>query len=198
MKIYEMNLDHKNYSFCTVDDDKCKQIPGKEDLESWEMTIDFDGTKQGDLWWTRKMTRLCRDDGNFNPVGDYTTLIGSGVMILEEQAVKKLKKVLKNVEILPLDCDFGNYFAINILTVLDCLDYEKSSYETIDMEKPDGRPFIITVDEFSLKEKVIKGHKLFKIYDIAKGLMFVNEEFVEAVKSQGITGFQFNLVWESE
>ena len=196
MKIYEVSVDYEHgYSSHLVDKEACRTIKAAEKLQTWEMSFSFDGTPKKD-WWPRKMVLCPNDDGSFQPVGDFTSSLGLGDWLLEKKAFKKLKNVLENVQVLPVDCDFGDYVAINPLTVLDCLDYDKSELWTIDHETSDGRPFIVEIKKFVLKKDVLSDHKLFKIYDTRRGMVYVNQEFVKTVNENGITGFNFKLVWE--
>ncbi len=195
MKIYKACVDYNhNFASCCVDDEACKRlIPEAKNLESWEMSLWFDGTSRKNGWWPRIMEVCEEGDEPVKPVvGDYTAPLGTGDMILRNECIEKLKDVLENVEILPVYCDFGEYSAVNPMTVLeDCIDLEKSVYSTL----PTARP-ILFFDKFVFKKDIVKGHTLFKVMGEERSHPFVNEEFVEAVKKHGITGFDFRLAWE--
>ena len=197
MKIYELRVDYdNNFASCIEDHDACRRIPGKEELIDYDLDIWFDGTPQFQSWWARKMILCENDDGSVDPVGDFALKLGVAVMLLENQAINKLKNFLENVEILPVDCNFGDYSAINILTVLDCLDYEHSEFGTIDIPKPDGRPYIVYITKYAFRKEVIEGHKLFKIYDNPRASMYASQEFVDEVNRLNLTGVSFDLIWE--
>lgn len=194
MKIYKVYVDFDHgFASCNVNYEACRQfVPEAKNLESWEMSIWFDGKSRKDGWWPRVM-RVCKeDDGSVLPVGDYTAPLGTGDMILRTECIEKLKDVLENVEILPVYCEFGEYSAVNSMTVLDCVDFEKAKCNVIHSTTRD----IVFIDEYAFKKDIVKGHTLFKIKEEKRAHPFVNEEFVEAVKKHGITGFDFRLAWE--
>ncbi len=196
MRIYMVHLDYDHYASCNVNREACYlEIPEAKGLETWEMSLMFEGEAK-DNWWPRIM-ELCEEDkGGFKPVGDFSSPLGLGEWILERNAFKKLENVLENVQVLPVICPFGDYVAINILTVLDAVDYEKSKYTTFGEPREDGSLRILTIEEHVFKKQVVANHKIFKIREDKRGKPFVNEEFVREVEKHGITGFRFELVWE--
>jgi len=109
-----------------------------------------------------------------------------------------LKDYLKKEELLPVDCefdqDYGRYHALNVLTVLDCLDLENSEYNTV----PDGEggEIIMFIRKYALKKDVIEGIDLFKIRERKETFIYVSQNFVDRVNEHGLTGFDFSLIWE--
>jgi len=99
---------------------------------------------------------------------------------------------------LPVDCefdqDYGRYHALNVLTVLDCLDLENSEYNTV----PDGEggEIIMFIRKYALKKDVIEGIDLFKIRERKETFIYVSQNFVDRVNEHGLTGFDFSLIWE--
>ena len=55
MRIYKVYVDYNhNFASCCVDDEACKRlIPEAKNLESWEMSLSFDGTSRKNGWWPR-------------------------------------------------------------------------------------------------------------------------------------------------
>lgn len=98
-----------------------------------------------------------------------------------------------NAEILPIFCEDKEFFAINVTTVLDCIDYESSEYETF---KSSGR--IMCFIKYSFIEDEIKNVHIFKTKDETLGYPFVSEAFRQRVLESDLTGFKFELVWDSE
>ena len=121
-KIYSVSGDFDHYDSCYIDYDACAK--GHEFGEN-ELLINFDGTSQSKNWWPRIIRR------NYdNPLGTYINKISRDVIIMERQGIRKIENLLGSVEVLPLDCEEGTFFAINVTKVIDCIDYEKSSYKT--------------------------------------------------------------------
>ena len=98
-----------------------------------------------------------------------------------------------NAEILPLDCEDGDFFAINVVNVLDCIDYEKSKYKTF----RDGKR-IMRFIKYAFCEEKLDGVNLFKIKDGVLKRPFVSEEFRKRVIDNNLIGFKFELAWDSE
>jgi len=189
MKIFEVNADLDKYDACVANYKKM-QLCGK--LKTGEQALDFDGTSRINGWWPREMKRF-----NERPLGDYISNLIRGVIIMEKGAIDKLSPVMENVEILPLKCKFGDYWAVNILTVLDCLDYEKCDGIKMSSESFGDDPVIIYFTKYCFIPDRVKDRVLFKIFGHEKSGIYANELFVKEVELQGITGFRFEQIWES-
>ena len=190
MKIYEVNFSDE-YDVCGIDFEACRLI---SKVERYDMYFNFDGSSKEKSWWPRIMERL-----NEAPkLGDYISHLDGDVIILEKKAIDKLKPIMGNIEILPLKCPFGDYWAINVLDVLKCIDYEKSEFDLLSDELEDGRPDIMCFSKYEFIKEKIQGYNIFKIIDKPGSAIFVNDTFVDEVKKHGITGFQFDLVWQDE
>ena len=192
MRIYKVSGDLDNFDVCGLDKEACRESFNLGHLEDWDLHIDFDGSSQEKDWWPRIMKRR-----NDKPLGDYVSILSGDVMIMERKAINKLRPLMGNVEILPLVCDFGDYLAINVMDVLECIDYEKSEFKLFKDEIWNGRPHIMRFIKYEFIKGKTEGYNIFKIIDAPKSRIFVNETFVEAVEKNGITGFKFELVWES-
>ena len=192
MRIYKVNADFKRYDSCSVDYDACAV---EHEFGKNELLIDFDGTSKADGWWPRIMVR--NFDSPKKKLGDYINKISSDVVILEKKALEKIRPIMGDVEVLPLACDFGDYWAINVLSVLACIDYEKSEYEVFSTNSfVNGHPRVMYFRKYEFQRDAVGDHHMFKIIDEPKSAIFVDEVFVNAVKEHKITGFEFELVWE--
>ena len=191
MKIYKVNADFKHYGSCRVDYDACAL---EHSFGEHELLINFDGTPKADGWWPRIM--VSNNDG---PIGTYVDKLSADVIIMEQQGIRKLEHLFGPMEVLPLQCNFGDYWAINLLTVLDCVDYEKSKFKCFrSTPVVNGRPHILKFEELVFLPEKIRGHHVFKIIDKPKSMILVDDVFVQAVKDNHITGFKFDFVWEVE
>lgn len=101
--------------------------------------------------------------------------------------------ISKNVEILPLDFNEKEYLGINIITVLDAIDYKKSIYKTY----RDGIR-IMVFKKYAFLPTVIRNVSIFKISDERTRYAFVSNEFKQTVEKNNLSGFKFKLVWDSE
>lgn len=101
--------------------------------------------------------------------------------------------LINNAEILPLDYEEGDFYAINVVNVMDCIDYEKLKYKTF----RDGKR-IMRFTKYVFDEGKIEGANLFKIKDEPLKRPFVSDEFRKRVFENYLTGFKFELAWDSE
>ena len=189
MRVYSISGDFDNYDACEIDFVACaKKHP---DIADYDMRFNLEGVSVTSTWWPRKMKRY-----NDHPLGDYVSKLTNDVLILERQAISKLSFVLGNIEILPLDCNFGDYWAVNILDVLDCIDYEKAEFKCFSKRNEYDKPRIMRFIKFAFHSEKIMDHHVFKIVDQPQSHVFVDDVFVKEVAKHNIAGFKFKLVWE--
>lgn len=190
MKIFKVCADHDKYDACGIDFSACaKDHPG---TENYDMLFHLDGTPVASTWWPRKMKRY--DDA---PLGDYISKLSGDVLIMRRTVIEILRPVLGNIEILPLDCDFGDYWAVNILDVLDCIDYNHAEVKRFPKKNEYETPRIMRFINYAFHPDKIQGHHVFKIVDCPKAAIFVDETFLNEIAKHDITGFKCKLVWES-
>lgn len=148
----------------------------------------FDGIVIGDKWG-----RVMFETTRSRKVGSDCTGIGNNIPILNERAVQTLAPYLeKNVELLPLQHPTKSYYAVNVTRLIDGLDYERSEVEFI-------RPNVVkNVSRFVFKLDIIKDYPIFKIPEFKRTRVFVTDTFKEAVEANGLKGFTFELLWDSE
>ena len=177
MKIWILDCDVDNYENLT-----------------WEEKLNinyiqsFDGTEKIKDWKPMKVKRVY-DRGYSNTPG-----LSPHIPVFDESAICILRDlVIGNAEVLPLDCKDGTFYAINVIKVIDCIDYESSQYKTF----RDGVR-IMRFTKYAFDEKKIKGIDLFKIKDEPLKRPFVSEKFRERVIDNNLTGFKFELAWDSE
>lgn len=189
MKIYEVYPEYEKYDICIVDTEaECTGC----NLDNYDPMFHFDGSSKAAGWQPRTLIR----SKNKIAMGDYVSCLEGGVMILEENAAAKLEAVMGRVEKLPLNCNFGDYLAINIMDVLACIDYGNSKFLLASEESTDGRPNIMYFEKYAFLKEKLNGFHAFKIVDDRESSIFVDETFVESVAAQGVTGFKFELVWQ--
>lgn len=160
-----------------------------------EMTLEeinsFDGRSKKDNWKAIRVVRLEPEKGlklSDAPAFEYH------MPIFNKKSVDVLHQYLVGTaEVLPLENDEDDFYFINVIKILDCINYEKSEYKTF---KNSNR--IMRFKKYSFDEEKIGDINLFKIMDEPLGNPFVTDEFRNAVLEAGLTGFKFKLVWDSE
>lgn len=149
----------------------------------------FNGTLIGDHWGdiefkTYRSRKPCDCTG-----------IGSNIPIFNKRAIQVLAQYLdSNVELLPLKHPDQTFYAVNVTRLIDGLDYDNSEIEYVK-----GHPnFIDHVHRFVFKQNVIQDYPIFKIPEFKRLRVFVTDTFKEAVEANGLKGFTFELLWDSE
>ncbi len=115
--------------------------------------------------------------------------------VFSKKALDVLREMVDaDAEVLKLDFDECEYFAINITTVLDVVDYSKAKYKTFQNSKK-----IMRFEKYEFRKcPELESHNMFRIPDELRGYPFVSDKFKNLVEENGLTGFSFDLVWDSE
>lgn len=158
-----------------------------------EITIDeiqtFDGRSHVKDWRVLPVQRLEPEKRL-----ELSDAPGFFIPVFSRRALECLKPLIdKNVEFLPLDFKENEYYGINVITVLDAINYERSIYKTFS----DGKK-IMRFKKYAFLTEVVDGIPIFKITDERKRWSFVSEEFKQVVEENHLTGFIFKLIWDSE
>lgn len=177
MKLWKLDCDVDTYENLTW-----KKKISVDELQS------FDGRKKAGSWKPVRLERIYgREYGN--SIG-----LASHIPVFDKKAVGALKDFLAgNAEILPVDCEDGDFYMVNVIKVLDCIDYDKSEYKTFS----DGIR-IMRFKKYSFIENAVRGEHLFKIKDEPRRRPLVSDEFKQRVADYGLTGFCFELAWDSD
>lgn len=177
MKVWILDCDVDSFENLIICDESCNNL-----LKT------FNGEEKKDEWTPISVRKMYGDREFSNTPG-----LAPHIPVFDTKAVSELSCILKNeVEILPLHFENGTFYAINVIDVLDCIDYKKSDYKTF----RDGKR-IMRFTKYSFIESIIKKHNIFKIKDEPLKRPFVSDEFKNIVQSSGLIGFKFELAWES-
>jgi hypothetical protein len=97
-------------------------------------------------------------------------------------------------ELLPLLSDGGaEMWVFNITSVVDALDEERSSL----VRFPDQTHRIMKIRTHAFRSDVLNGVGMFKIPQLLRGTVYVNDEVAGAIRDSGLTGLDFQPVWSS-
>lgn len=180
MKIWKLDFDLDNYDNLTFANRK-----SIEDIQS------FDGRTKKEIWDTPKVLRL--EPEKMLPLSDAPGLYAH-LPVFNKRAIKILSRLIENdTEILPLENNEDEFFAINVLKVLDCIDYNKSEFKTFS----DGKR-IMRFIRYSFIPCRLDDCNIFKIIDEKISRPFVTDCFRDEVISSNLKGFIFKQVWNSD
>jgi hypothetical protein len=162
------------------------------DLDSSvEFYQQFDGRELASSW--SHISVSIADEPSFQGVlGDFT-LLGT-VPVMSARAVAALSDVIgSRTEMLPLQFEAQNYFAINVTRMVDALDDERTVANRFQNSR---RMFLVQKYEF-FHDRVAE-EWLFKVPQLALAHVFATEQFVSLGARAGLTGFKFRERWRSQ
>lgn len=98
---------------------------------------------------------------------------GFTIPVFSKRALEVLQPYLQDsAEILELVFDEGDYYGINVIAVLDVVDYERANYINFNNSNR-----IMVFTKYAFKEcGELKRHHIFKIVDVCRKVVFVSEE----------------------
>ena len=161
-----------------------------------DFTLDdaLDGTSRIATWQTLNMRYFSEVEPPDYPKCDYPSFIN--IPCFSPKAAEALQDLLEgNGELLPLDVSGDPYYMFNITNVIDCLDYDKSD---IDSYTKEGSIKILGVVESVLLDEKINSSCIFKLPEFLYSYHYVTQPFVDRVEECGLTGFNFQLIYDSD
>lgn len=118
-------------------------------------------------------------------------------LILNKKAVDTLDDLIEGqVEILPLKHTSESYYAINVINLIDCIDYENS--ESNKWER---------IVKWAFIEEKVKNQYIFRAVQTKHSLgdfpiisveTFISDELKQRIESSGLKGFSISPVWASD
>lgn len=179
MKIWKLKFELDDYD---------NLVPVKE--FSAEEIWAFDGHELKKNWKPLAVKRMEPEKGL-----ELTDAPGFTIPVFSRRALNILEPLIHDsVEVLELLFMEKEYFGINVISVLDVIDYEEAQYIKF---KSSDRIMVFTKYSFKMCDE-LKKHSIFKIVDEPRRGAFVSDKFKEAVEENELTGFKFELVWDSE
>lgn len=128
------------------------------------------------------------------PVGDRLGIgLNMDPMALSRRALDVLlPHIGPAVQLIPLTFDEGEYAMLNIVNVIDALDEAQSEVERFPSS---GR--VSRIKRYAFHADMVRDAWIFKIRQ-TQSVAFVTEQFVDLVRSSGLTGFEFRTLWSDE
>ncbi|WP_340400343.1 suppressor of fused domain protein [Paenibacillus sp. FSL H8-0079] len=151
------------------------------------------GISLGNQWTTLEMKHTYGED-NTDIYGITSQLAD---MVINARAIEALKDYLVNkVELLPVEYNNEEYYVMNVINILDCIDKNSSI-----ADKYGGFKNYIFIEEEINNEHIFKtisyDYELTEL-PIISSQTFVSDEFKQRVEEAGLQGFRFRLAWSSE
>ncbi|MDK8180789.1 DUF1629 domain-containing protein [Paenibacillus sp. UMB4589-SE434] len=129
--------------------------------------------------------------------GEYTDFYNyfGGLPVINRKTYECLRPYLEGeVEFLPINHPGAELFVMNVVSVLDVLDYEK----TIVPISPFGNNMRYVDFVYFSEERINQSVYIFKVPEAVTSRSFVTERFVELLDHFKLRGPQLNLSWRTE
>lgn len=169
-------------------DGECDTILFDDSVDSLELSASLDGRAHGRTWRSLpvRISRGRISSGNF--LGLYLHS-----PVIDEHAKQALAPALgSSVEFLPLSCKTKELYILNVLTILDALDLERS-----DLELNEENESISDIRRFAFRADVIEGHPIFKLKDFELSWILVSDDVRQLVERSGLKGATFRPAEQS-
>jgi hypothetical protein len=205
MNVYEMNRERDDEGFAKyqqliVSDWKVCDVLKKEH-DGW-----FDDRQPiRDSWFPIKVVESKNSHSHIP--GDYPHLHGFSGFLLTPVFSQKASEVLDdllegNGELLPLFCDFAQYYAFNVTREVEALDEERSEFklysELYGGLPPDESDDFLLVTQFMFHPERVDDLSIFHLpRRNRKNIPLVTDRFVQRVQEANLKGFAFKLLWSS-
>lgn len=125
-------------------------------------------------------------------VSDFPACSGGDMLIINRRARDKIGSQLEKYgELLPLSCEDGDFWALNVTCLIDALDEYKSKI----LRSSDTKE-MLTIQKHVFRPAVLRGAVLFKLPQMVRGLIYVTNHFVELIMSSGLVGLEFVVLWK--
>lgn len=155
-----------------------------------DQILSFDGRKMKDNWKPLLVKRA-------EPEKELKLSDAPGftIPVFSKKALEVLRPLIQNsIEELELQFSEAEYYGINVIAVLNVLDYDKSEY----IKFSDGNR-IMVIEKYVFKKcDALVNNNIFKIVDEPGRKAFVSDCFKQAVEDNKLSGFKFELVWDSD
>lgn len=180
MKIYKLKFDVSKYDILTPET--------KMGYEFYQM---FDGRRISEEWHELKVVRM--NPKSKKPIGDVIPFEFT-MIVASKKALDLLMPLMgQAVEVLPFEFEGKKMYGLNVIDVVDAVDYRNSEYVTFDSSDK-----IMYFEKYAFLCEKLTGKSIFKIPDAAKGHAFVTEKVSDLIEEAGLKGFKLEEVYDSE
>ncbi|MBI5397406.1 MAG: hypothetical protein HZA91_19080 [Verrucomicrobia bacterium] len=152
----------------------------------------FTGQPRADSWQPVKMKRLkVTEQGCALEPSDFPACSGGDMLIISRAASDKIGRYLEQYgELLPLICDEGDFWILNVTRLVDALDERKSR-----LLRASDNNAVLMIQEHVFCASKLGYADVFKLSQMVRGLIYVTDAFVELISRSKLKGVAFVQVW---
>ncbi|HMG17884.1 MAG TPA: DUF1629 domain-containing protein, partial [Gemmatimonadales bacterium] len=149
----------------------------------------FDGSVIPARSWKPISVRAVRDGSGGDQPADFSLVWTEPA--LSRRAAETLRSILlPHAQLLPLTTDIGEYFALNVTTVIDALDEQSSALQRF----ASGR--VMHVRDWVFRPDALGDVPIFKIPQLPRAFVFLNTALLGAIQTAGLSGLDPQLIWQ--
>jgi hypothetical protein len=163
--------------------------------ESDFQKLRFDGTHWAKNWQPVRMKRLKQSEqGTRLQPSDFPACSGGDMLVVSRTAKETIGEQLQKYgELLPLQCDEGEFWILNVTVLLDVLDEGASK-----VLRASDTGEVLLVQKPAFKVSALQGAGLFKVAQAPRGPIYVTEQIAELVGKSKLRGMEFVEVWAAK
>jgi hypothetical protein len=209
MNVYELDRERDDEGFDRYQQLIVNDWKMSNKLEEYESRFGWFENRQpiGEAWFPVQVEESKHTYSHIP--GDYPLVNGFPndciTPFFSQQAAAALADLLEgNGELLPLVCDFGQYYAFNITREVEALDEGRSEFKLLSEIDPDllsispDASDILCISRYQFSSEMVAELNIFKLPKRYHAEMpLVTDRFVERVRDANLKGFAFNLLWSS-
>jgi uncharacterized protein DUF1629 len=154
----------------------------------------FDGQPRARSWKPVSMERLKTSErGQPLAPSDFPACSGGDMLIISGEARLKLQSELELYgELLPLACEDGDFWTLNVTRLIDALDESNS-----ELVRASDTGAILMIRKHVFRPTELGSAHVFLLRQMVRGSIYVTDPFVDLVTGSGLKGIEFLRVWSS-
>lgn len=184
MKIWELCADVDGFDGFTL-------VENSKKLELIDM---FNGTKLAKIW-TPMIVKYINGrniKGKPKRKGDLSHFL-AGAYIVNSIFVDELKGYVEDhAEFLPLIYKNKEYYLMNVTTIINCINHDKSEFE---YSPSTGE--VMWCKRYSFIEECLEGIHLFRTAEFPRASIFISDELKRRISESRLEGIRFIEVYDS-
>jgi len=159
----------------------------------FEFLTTLNGTRHKNRWTPLPMRLITDDEGESFKESDFPWL-GYHVPVLSDRARRVVEPLVeKDAELLPVACEGRSLWLLNVCTIVDALDLERSEIMRFESS---GR--IMDIKRHVFYPDRLEGIDVFKLENMRRGSTYLSARVMRAIEAAPLVGYGFRVVWTDE
>lgn len=152
----------------------------------------FDGTPRREGWAPIRVRLLKEVERGQHLADSDLPWLSSAAPVFRARAAEALGDLLaEHGELLPLACDEAELRVLNVLRVVDALDFDRSK-----VVRFPSSGAVLAIESHVFRPERLEGADIFRSPHMRESPVFVSERVVDRAEQAGLRGVGFRLLWE--